>query len=157
MKINKINKAFTLIEMLVVISIIGILSALALASYTGTQKQARDAQRKSDLKQYQTTLEQYANSTDGLYPSYTSAVTLAEGANLCNDLSMSFCPEDPKNVSPYIYRYISDGSGSGTDDATEYSFWTAIERETSTYWVVCSDGSIGESATAPSGGSICPL
>jgi len=42
------SKAFTLIEMLVVISLIGILAALALASYAGTQKQARDTNRKSD-------------------------------------------------------------------------------------------------------------
>ncbi len=45
------QKAFTLIEMLVVISLIGILAALAMVSFSSVQKQARDTARKSDLKQ----------------------------------------------------------------------------------------------------------
>jgi prepilin-type N-terminal cleavage/methylation domain-containing protein len=48
---NKIIKGFTLIELLVVISLIGLLAALALVSYIGVQKQGRDTQRKSDLRQ----------------------------------------------------------------------------------------------------------
>ena len=61
MKSNISNKssrgntsAFTLIELLVVISIIGILAAMVTVSFTASQRQARDAAKKSDLKQYQT-------------------------------------------------------------------------------------------------------
>lgn len=68
----KIISGFTLLELLVVISIIGILAGLVLASFTGVQKGARDTNRSSDIKQYQTSLEQFANENSGLYPSRQS-------------------------------------------------------------------------------------
>ena len=52
-------KGFTLIELLIVISIIGILAGLTLASYNNSQSKARDAQRKTDLKDLQKALQQY--------------------------------------------------------------------------------------------------
>lgn len=147
------KKGFTLIEMLVVISIIGILTTLALASFIGIQKQARDTRRKSDLKQYQTSLEEYANKNDGLYPAYPT--TTSADVTLCSDLSLTNCPTDPKNESPYLYKYVTDGTVG--DTATIYSLWTTIEGKTNTYWIVCSSGKIGEGATAPVGGAVCPL
>lgn len=148
------RQGFTMIEMLVVISIIGILAALALVSFTNTQKQARDSQRKSELKQYQTALENYATKNTSLYPAYPGG-TAADGS-LCGDLALGSCPVDPKNVSPHIYRYISNGTIG--DTATVYSFFVGLEKSTTiTYWVVCSTGKNGESTTIPTGGNICPL
>jgi general secretion pathway protein G len=53
------KKGFTLIELLVVIAIIGMLSALLVPNFMGARERARDAQRKSDLKQIQKALEMY--------------------------------------------------------------------------------------------------
>ena len=53
------DKAFTLVELLVVISIIGVLSSVVFASLGNTKIKARDAERKSDLKQIATALELY--------------------------------------------------------------------------------------------------
>lgn len=154
-----IKKGFTLIEMLVVISLIGILAALSLLSFTSVQKQARNTVRKSDLKQYQNALEAYANLSSGLFPSRTT-VTSASVA-LCNDLNSVLepditCSEDPKSIP--VYRYISDGTcTAGTACATKYVLWANLENKTvTTYWVVCSNGKNGESTTAPTSGT-CPI
>lgn len=163
-KENKDRKritGFTLIEMLVVISLIGILAALALVSFSSSQKQARDTTRKSDLRQYQTALEQYGNLTSGLFPSRTTAVSAY--TTLCSDLNLRLepdisCSQDPKNASDstFVYSYISDGT-SGTTSATKYVIWGKIENSATTkYWVVCSNGKVGESSSTPSSGT-CPI
>lgn len=156
-----IKKGFTLIELLVVISIIGILVTIVSVSFVTSQKQARDVQRKSDLKQYQNALENYANANNSLFPSRTSSSGVPASTTLCNDLNVFFepdivCPEDPK-ASP-TYKYQSDGSDSGSVSATKYVLWAQLEsKSTTTYWVVCSNGRAGEKASpAPSGG-VCPI
>lgn len=150
-----------MIELLVVIAIIGILASLALISFSGSQKQARDSQRKSDLKQYQNALELFANQNNGLYPSRTDVSGADASSTLCNDLNISTCPEDPRNPddASHVYKYQSDGTGTGTVDATQYVLWGKLENaSTTTYWILCSTGVVGEVTTGipPTGGN-CPL
>lgn len=52
-------KGFTVVELLVTISIIGILSTITFASFSQAQKKARITKRVSDLKQMQVALEYY--------------------------------------------------------------------------------------------------
>ncbi|KKS95516.1 MAG: Tfp pilus assembly protein, major pilin PilA [Microgenomates group bacterium GW2011_GWC1_43_13] len=149
------RKGFTLIELLVVISIIGILAALSTASYTSAQKQARDTTRKSDLAQYRTALESYANKNNGLYPSYPSRIS-PNDATFCAYImeSGTTCPGDPKSTDEnYYYSYISDGTG-GAAAATKYVLWAKLETVTNN-WAVCSDGRSGKTATWPVD-STCP-
>lgn len=156
----KFKRGFTLIELLVVISIIGILAALGLASFTTAQKQARDTQRKSDLKQYQNSLESYANKNNSLFLSRTTSGG-ATSSVICTDLGLTSCPEDPKNSSDstFAYKYQSDGTNLGTATATVYVLWGKLES-TPSYWVLCSDGKVGSKAQTgwanPSMGA-CPL
>lgn len=64
----QIQRAFTLVELLVVISIIGVLASIGLVAFSSAQARSRDAQRKSDLKQIASALELYY-SDYGQYPS----------------------------------------------------------------------------------------
>jgi len=59
MKFRSRNQGFTLIELLVVIAVIGILAAVILASLNSARDKARDARRKSDLRQISIALELY--------------------------------------------------------------------------------------------------
>jgi prepilin-type N-terminal cleavage/methylation domain-containing protein len=155
-----IKNGFTLIELLVVISIIGILAAIATASYSSAQKQARDTTRKSDMAQYRTSLEMYANKNDGLYPEYNSKRD--PSSNLCTPLGLT-CPgpEDPKydGIGIYYYSYISDGTGvTGLPKATQYVLWAPLESAPSTtYWIVCSGGKSGTRLNLVPSSGVCPL
>jgi len=62
------RQAFTLVELLVVISIIGLLSAVAMTSFNSTRMSARNQKRKADLVQISKALELYYNDK-GAYPS----------------------------------------------------------------------------------------
>ena len=139
-------KGFTLLELLVVISIIGVLAGVVLVSFTGSQKQARNAIRKSDLKQYQTLLAEFASKNKGFYPQHTVKVEITD---LCNDIGLDTCINDPRNQTR-TYRYItSDGSSPpGSATATEYAVWIKLE-DAEEWWVVCSNGRIGKTTYGP--------
>ena len=158
MRKQLINKnGFTLLELLVVISIIWILAAVALVSFSGSQKQARDTVRKSDLKQYQNLLTEFAGKNNGFYPSRTTAQNV--GSNLCpTDLNLTTCINDPKYATDATryYEYITpDGGGGGIAKATGYVMWAGLENTTD-WWVVCSTGLIGVVSSEPTTGT-CPL
>ena len=64
---NIFKKGFTLVEMLIVVVIIGILSAALLPRLQGAQSAARDSARKSDLSQLGSAILSYYNNR-GEYP-----------------------------------------------------------------------------------------
>ncbi|HOY61337.1 MAG TPA: type II secretion system protein [Candidatus Woesebacteria bacterium] len=84
--------AFTLFELLVSISIIGILIAVASLSYGTAQKKARDARRIEDLNAIQKAMEMYYSQYNYSYPS--------SQASLIGSSLVQSWPKDPKGT-PY--------------------------------------------------------
>ena len=155
-KVNIVLLGFTYIELIIVMSIIGIMSGFFVNRYTGVQRSARDTQRKNDLKQYQTAIENYANIRGGLYPIHDTE-TIA--FSLCNtDLSLgNTCAKDPKDgqtvcsSSTCRYYYQSDAGGAS------FVLSGALEHPLANkYWTVCSNGTTGESSTKTTIGA-CPI
>jgi prepilin-type N-terminal cleavage/methylation domain-containing protein len=74
------KSAFTLVELLIVIAIIGVLVVFVVVAIQNTRKNSRDAKRIADIKQIQTALELYFNDV-GQYPSEVTS-TIAFGSNI---------------------------------------------------------------------------
>lgn len=91
---------FTLIELLITITIIAILSAIALVSYSAFMKNSRDAKRQSDLKFIQTALEQY-HADNFKYPGELNELTLGK-------VYINQIPKDPTGAD---YSYTKEGCG----------------------------------------------
>lgn len=103
---------FTLFEILVSISIIGILTALAAISFSVAQKKARDARRIEDMGLVQKAAEQYySQSSTYSYPSTTAPADW-------NGILVAF-PVDPKGTgwTGYVYSV-----------ATTYCSCAAVEN-----------------------------
>ncbi len=103
-KLETKRKGFTLLELLVVITIIGLLSSVGLASYTRAQARARDAKRQSDLTTLRNALELYY-SENNFYVNTGGACTAVETslAPLVPDFTKQL-PTDPGGQGlPYLY------------------------------------------------------
>lgn len=153
---------FTMVELILVMSIIAVLATAFTLNYTGSQKRARDTQRRSDLKQYQIALEKYANSNSGFYPLRDGTPVLP--STLCvAPLSVLNCTSDPKlgtnscSGGACKYQYLSNTAGA---NATEYALWARLENPHDTskpIFVVCSGGVSRDVGSIPSfPGNPCP-
>jgi len=140
------SKAFTLIELLIVIAIIGILSSVVVVSMGNTRAKARDARRMSDMRQILLALELYYDSY-GKYPGPTSSYGESESpscggwdtSTVDNDKDgkpfieplidtglMGNVPTDPiggGTCSGYTYRYYRYSAGSGGCDSSRGAFF----------------------------------
>lgn len=115
--------AFTLIELLIVLTIMGILAGLGFANFRTSQLKGRDAQRKQDLKQLANALELYFSDHKS-YPSSNIAGSILGCPSTTNtvcswgDSSISdtntvyivTVPKDPNTNYNYWYIASSDGS-----------------------------------------------
>ncbi len=93
------KRAFTLFELLVSISIIGILIAVASLSYGTAQKKARDTRRADDMNAIQKAAEMYYSQKNYTYPA-----TTGPSGDFITSGVMQQWPKDPK---PPIYTQYS--------------------------------------------------
>ena len=91
------SKGFTLIEILVVTTIIVLMTATAVVTYSVFLKQSRDAKRKTDISQISAALEMYRSNNDTYPTTGLSQLTAPT-------IYIQSIPTDPKNPT-YTYYY----------------------------------------------------
>ncbi len=139
------KKGFSLIEILVVTTIICILTAGITTIYSTVTKNARDAKRKADLEQIRAAVEMFrSNNVNNSYPASLSLSCASPGSiNDGTNMYLSKIPTDPK-CSAFTYYYSASPVGcshlSGTP-CSDYTLASQLENNSS-----CS---------SPPGGSNC--
>lgn len=113
---------FTMIELLVVTTIIIILTSIGLVSYTSANRSARNGKRKADMEMVRQALVLY-RTDNGTYPSTSNFSTML---TTISDYTSATSVTDPKNEGSYVYSYTSDGitftlTANLEPDGTPYS------------------------------------
>jgi prepilin-type N-terminal cleavage/methylation domain-containing protein len=103
---------FTIIELLVVVSIIGLLSTIILASLSTSKAKARDAQRIQNVHQLKTAIELYINDMNNPpLPSDCAGPCADNQVTTVTDLSWPLrnyikkISPDPSGAT-YLYQYV---------------------------------------------------
>lgn len=105
----KHTKGFSLVELLVVISIIAVLAAVVLPSIDAVRARGRDGKRISDINQIRLALEHYFNMYNR-YPidiNVTSTNDISVNGASTLWLSNGILPSTPKDPNNSNYKYVS--------------------------------------------------
>ena len=98
------RRAFTLVEMLLVITIIGILAALVVPKMVGRSEQARQAAAHADISSIKTALDAF-EVDNGYYPkSLQDLFQQPSNAKNWHGPYLDNVPQDPWG-NPYVYTY----------------------------------------------------
>lgn len=153
----KPKRGFTLIELMIAVSIIAILSAVGLVTYNSARMIARDAKRKADLKAIAQALELFyteyqrypCSSSTGAVNSSPSNASWLTDTNTAECLGytppvgstsinlaptyMSSVPRDPLSTGIYHYFYYSSGTntwGTGSPCGNkDFILWAQLENQ----------------------------
>lgn len=124
------RQGFTLVELLVVATIISVLAGIGIISYTTLSQQSRDSRRIADLQNLRSALEFYRSDNDY----YPANLDLLETDGYLNSVATDpktkedyqYCPTvvDGNNVDYELCAFLEDGRDILTccSDAVNYNF-----------------------------------
>ncbi len=162
MQKSGVSRGFTLIELMVVITIIGLLASTILAALNTSRISARDSQRIQEARQFVNALEIYRNQ-NGRYPCSGGSLLCAAGSvggaaaavvkSTSTPTGMAASVRTTLNMNPnndsvapeaIVYRV---GSASGDNNGTLITTYTIlVYQERLTSWCEINVGGAGHSA-----------
>ena len=102
------NKAFTLVEILIVVAILGILAAIVLPTFQDYITEAKESAAKDNLRILRNAIEIYAAQHNGVPPGYINGDTLL--------------PEGFFAINQLVYCSNLDGRIEGKTPTGEYKY-----------------------------------
>jgi len=102
-----VKKAFTVIELLIVIAVISILVSIILPRFKGMQDEGNIAKAKGELRTLQTAVESYYIHNSRVYPAALTDLTTATPAIIGTTV-----PDDPFAAASTSYVYTRGGTSN---------------------------------------------
>jgi general secretion pathway protein G len=117
---NRRRKAFTLVEMLLVLVILAVLAAIVIPRFAGRSQQAKETAAKSDIHSLEIALDAFEVDT-GSYPAGANGlqalVDQPSNGSGWKGPYVKTIPNDPWG-NPYVYTYPPKNNKSGVDLAS---------------------------------------
>jgi general secretion pathway protein G len=130
MKMSKSRLGFTLLEILLVITIIGLILAIGTVSYSQVIQTSRDSTRKTDTQEISNALEQFKSNNE--FGSYPSSIY----GNSDFTKYITSIPTDPKTRENYNYVPFPSGCSPSIDTpCTSYNISATLEKDLQEYTV----------------------
>lgn len=157
-RLNKPNRGFTIIEVMIVLAIAGLILAIVFIAVPQLQRNTRDNQRQSVVNRVKAEMETYASNNQGVYPfnsSGTGTGTLSDfntryfntiskqNPSTGNDYTLAFAANDTTNPTAdqiLVHRNATcsgeNASGTSTSTTTKkYALRAALDRS-GTYYCI---------------------
>ena len=103
------RRGFTLVEILVVISIIGVLYLVVFGSISTSKARSRDDKRVSDVKEIQLALTQFNDACQGYPSTITASGACPGGGPYTFGDFIKYIPVDPSSGASYHYYSPAPG------------------------------------------------
>ncbi len=128
------EKGFTIIELLIVIVVIGILAALVITTFTGIQQRARNTERETDIKALHSQLEAYY-AQNGAYPALADLNTTTLKGLDAGALTPPGSSTTPGASAATInqYQYLTTPGSCDTAAKTCTAYVLSAQGENATY------------------------
>ena len=117
--LNREEKGFTLVELLIVVIILAVLSGIAIPSYMTLRNRARRSATENEMKNIATALELY-HADNEVYPGTLGELEGAGGEGVAGGPYMATVPEDDAWGVAYVYTlgvpaggYTLESDGGG--------------------------------------------
>lgn len=112
------RRAFTLVEMLLVLVILAILAAIVIPKFAGRSQQAKETAAKSQISSIELALDAYEVDTGGYPPGNAGLDSLTNEPNGVQNWKGPYLkkgvPLDPWG-NPYVYTYPGKNNAKGYD------------------------------------------
>ncbi len=141
----KTSKGFTLIELMIVVAIIGILSAIAIPKFADLIRKSNEGATKGNLGGIRSAISIYYGEMEGWFPcpategSGLGAVLTMDNGKYLKEMPNCFTPPHHAKTTAVTLAVAScnEASGAGNWGYQEASAPAAGERQWGDFWVNC--------------------